>query len=178
MHIVFLIVYSHGPSPYFYFINITQRRCYALGASWCTSLQVMRVEKGSDDMGEVIEIPQEDDGTILLSVRNNLFWGDGYLFLSFGLKSVHDETAVFSPPPGLQSLQCRPTDAYQRGCVCCKTIPVFLPFLIFLPLLPSPLSSSAHALSVFPCSSKHRPLTATALPATDDCVSVRGHNWA
>lgn len=45
---------------------------YALGASWCTSLQVMRVEKGSDDMGEVIEIPQEDDGTILLSVRNNL----------------------------------------------------------------------------------------------------------
>lgn len=30
------------------------------------------MEKGSDDMGEVIEIPQEDDGTILLSVRNNL----------------------------------------------------------------------------------------------------------
>ena len=45
----------------------------------------MRVEKGSDDMGEVIEIPQEDDGTILLSVRNNLV-GDGYLFLFFWIE--------------------------------------------------------------------------------------------
>ena len=132
-----------------------------MGASWCTSLQVMRVEKGSDDMGEVIEIPQEDDGTILLSVRNHLFWGDGYLFLSFGLKSVHDETAVFTPPPGLQSLQRRPTDAYQRGCVCCKTIPVFFPFLFSClsspPPFPPPrtpsrcslaLRNTAHALQL------------------------------
>lgn len=68
------------------------------------------MEKGSDDMGEVIEIPQEDDGTILLSVRNNLVGRWISFSFSFGLKSVHDETAVFTPPPGLQSLQRRPTD--------------------------------------------------------------------
>lgn len=78
--------HSHGPSPYFYFINITQRRWYALGASWCTSLQVMRVEKGSDDMGEVIEIPQEDDGTILLSVRNDIF----FLFFWIEIRARRD----------------------------------------------------------------------------------------
>lgn len=41
------------------------------------------MEKGSDDMGEVIEIPQEDDGTILLSVRNDFFSGSMDIFFLF-----------------------------------------------------------------------------------------------